>query len=188
MDYLIEIVKKIAVFYVLSTFLMNLINDEKYKKYINMFSGIVIIILVIKPIGSLLSLEGKFTELFDFNQTVQMTESLKKELKIADERMKGQLIEEFTKKAEENIKEHLAEYNVFFRDMEIEFELDENSTEFGSIKYIFLYLSKSSDASSIDIFIEDYDSSKDIVVIEIKKYISEVYKINKNNIYVNISL
>ena len=61
MDYLIEIVKKIAVFYVLSTFLMNLINDEKYKNYINMFSGIVIIILVIKPIGSLLYLEGKFT-------------------------------------------------------------------------------------------------------------------------------
>ena len=50
MEYLIEIVKKLAVFYVLSTFLMNMVNDEKYKKYISMFVGIVIIIILIAVI------------------------------------------------------------------------------------------------------------------------------------------
>jgi hypothetical protein len=39
-----------------------------------------------------------------------------------------------------------------------------------------------------DIIIGNEDSVASPVVIEIKKYISDVYKINKNNINVNISL
>ena len=182
MEYLIEIVKKLAVFYVLSTFLMNMVNDEKYKKYISMFVGIVIIIILIRPVGRLLSLDIKFCNLFDYNQTIQMSNELKNEIVLADEKMKEELLAEFNEKVKSDIDEYIRKYNVKLSDIKIEINSD------GEIISMFLYISKSFQTPSVDIILEEYNPSKDLVVIEIKKYISEVYKINKNNIYVNISI
>ena len=59
MDYLLDIIKKIACFYVFASFILNLVNDERYKKYINMFTGLIMIILVMKPVINMFSSDNQ---------------------------------------------------------------------------------------------------------------------------------
>lgn len=182
MEYILDIVKKIAVFYVIATFLLNLVNDDKYKKYIKMFSGMVIIILVIKPIGRIFSMDIRFSKLFSINNVTEMSDNLKEEIKLVNEKMRDEVISEYKNKAFSDIEDFLYKYSVKLISIDINIDQD------GSITNFYVFGSKSPSCSFLDIYIENYDSDKDIVIVELKKYIYEVYKINKNNIYVNISM
>ena len=50
MDFLYRFVKNICMFTLVITLLLNLFPDEKYKKYIKMFAGLLLIALVFNPI------------------------------------------------------------------------------------------------------------------------------------------
>lgn len=50
-------------FYVFASFILNLVNDERYKKYINMFTGLIMIILVMKPVINMFSSDNQFETL-----------------------------------------------------------------------------------------------------------------------------
>ena len=47
MEYLLDVIKKVAMFYVIAYFLLNLVNNEKYRHYIKMFVVIIMIIMLI---------------------------------------------------------------------------------------------------------------------------------------------
>ena len=53
MDNLIMTVKNICAFVLLITVVDNLLSSDVYKKYIRLFTGIVLIIMIIKPLYEL---------------------------------------------------------------------------------------------------------------------------------------
>ena len=190
MEYLLDVIKKVAMFYVIAYFLLNLVNNEKYRHYIKMFVGIIMIIMLIGPVGRIFGFDDIFLKHFSTISAQGMSDDLKVELMAAEDGMKDVILEEYYGIIEADISEQLLAYDFFLNDFDIIICTDENNENYGKITHMELGISnKKTDIVEIpDIIIGNEDSVASPVVIEIKKYISDVYKINKNNINVNISL
>ena len=190
MEYLLEIMKKVAVFYVIAYFLMNLVNNEKYRHYIKMFVGIVMIIMLISPVGKLLGFEDKFLRFFSVNNAGNMSDELREELKMAENDMKDAIVMEYSTQIEEDIRNKLLSMDAYLKDCRIKICTEEDKENFGQIIQVDLTVSnkRNQEIEIPDIIIGDDKENINPVAIEIKKYISDVFKINKDNINENISL
>ena len=98
MEYFVQWIKNIAIFYIIASLILNIIPGDKYKRYIRLFLGVVMVILLIKPIGRLTGLDGKFDELFWTGSYGAMSADLKAELAFADEERIRLITAEFEKK------------------------------------------------------------------------------------------
>ena len=59
MNIVYEWIRTIAVYLILVTVLLTLVNGKTYKKYVELVCGMVLILIVVSPITKLLSLDGK---------------------------------------------------------------------------------------------------------------------------------
>ena len=62
MDVLLGMVRNVCAFVLLTTVVNNLMQGSVYRKYIRFFVGIVMLILVINPVMSLLSMDVSFKD------------------------------------------------------------------------------------------------------------------------------
>jgi len=95
MDYLLDIIKKIACFYVFASFILNLVNDERYKKYINMFTGLIMIILVMKPVINMFSSDNQFETLLKTNESDYMSREMADKISVAGSYGRELILNEF---------------------------------------------------------------------------------------------
>ncbi len=190
MDYILDIIKKISIFYIAAYFLLNLVNDEKYRHYIKMFIGIAMIIMTMKPAAALLNLDERFENFYTYGKSEIMSDEMTEKIKAADESRKSVVLHEYYKIIEDDIADKLSEYDTYLKNFDMSIEADEDDENFGNINYIsFIIIGGREEKVNVpDIVIGENEVKTNPVVIEIKKYISDVYKINPGNIYVNISL
>ncbi len=97
-----EVVKNVAVYLILVTVLLNLVNGSSYKKYVELVCGMVLILIILMPVTSLLSLEDDF--LYNYNlssfKVKMMDEGVLKE---AEEVQQQKMKEEYEKILKERI-------------------------------------------------------------------------------------
>lgn len=176
MDYLIDIIKKIACFYVFASFILNLVNDERYKKYINMFTGLIMIILIMKPVINMFSSENHFETLLKTNEADNMSREMADKISVAGNQGRELILNEFNEALKSSLSDKFLEYGITLENAEAEVEFDRTDSDYGRI-------------TSLQITAKGFDdnNSYSVAVTELKKYISNVYKINKNNIHINIT-
>ena len=181
MEYFIKWIKNLAVFYIIASLLMHIIPGEKYRKYIRLFLGIITIVLLMKPVGTLLRLDEVYDKNFNMNYNLQMEQSLKMELEMVDMLQKQALIGEYTKVIEENIRKYVTELPADFNKADIFIGLDSDKPDFGCITGIDVYIDGPTVISSGD------NPSEELVSLEIEKYLANFYNLDKRNINVYIS-
>ncbi len=75
MEAVYEGIRNIAVYLILVTVFLNLVNGNSYKKYVELVCGMVLILIIISPITSLLALDDNFQYNFDLSSfKVEMME------------------------------------------------------------------------------------------------------------------
>lgn len=85
-------VKNIAFYLIFMTVLGNMLPDKKYEKYIKLFAGMVLILLVLKPITAGLHLDDKLAYSFGSITFQKETDDLKKQLTgMESERLSGMI-------------------------------------------------------------------------------------------------
>ena len=77
MEIIYEWIRTIAVYLILVTVLLTLVNGKTYKKYVELVGGMVLILIVVSPITKLLSLDGKMQ--YNFNLSHFKLEMLEQE-------------------------------------------------------------------------------------------------------------
>ena len=181
MEYFIQWIKKLAIFYIIASLLIHIIPGEKYQKYIRLFLGIITIVLLMKPVGMLFGMDELYDKSLNINYNIQMEQSLKMELEMVDMLQKEAIIGEYTKVIEENIKNYVIELPADFQKADIYIGLDSNKPDFGCITGIDVYINGSKNLSNRD------NPSEDLISLEIKKYLANFYNLDKRNINVYIS-
>lgn len=86
--YIYDWIKNLVFYLILMTILMQMIPDSSYKKYIRFFTGLVLILLLAKPVMGIFQLEGEFDQLFqsmEYRQNVREMERAKEEFQSAEE-------------------------------------------------------------------------------------------------------
>lgn len=65
--YLYEWMQSLAYYMVLMTAVLHVIPNKEYKKYIQFYMGLVIVLILCTPILKVLGLESSFAEIYDAN-------------------------------------------------------------------------------------------------------------------------
>lgn len=172
---LVKWIKNIAIFYIVAALVMQLIPGKEYQKYIRVFLGIITIILIVNPVSKLITKEPSLEDYLSLNYNLQMEEELRAELEIMGNLREQVILEDYIKPTQNEIEKYVNSLGAVYIDSVIQVDINEQSENFGKI---------------IKITVEaicDYTQSKELIEIEIKKYLANFYNLDIGNINVNIS-
>lgn len=99
LDYLCEWIRQIAYYMVLVTVIMQLAAGQGYRKYIRLFTGIILVLLILTPVLRLFGVQGENTELLPqggFEASVEQIEEKIREMEqdTIAEIQAGEILEE----------------------------------------------------------------------------------------------
>ncbi|GMQ57774.1 hypothetical protein AN1V17_21690 [Vallitalea sediminicola] len=202
MDWFYGFIKNIVIFLLLAKILEYLIPGGNMKKYFRLFSGIILMIIIINPIIKYNGIIEKFN-----------LDVIKNEFKINSSNTQGIdneyldvqngiTLKIYKNKIASHIKGLLDDENISIINASVEVEEDINNEEYGTIREVYLTVNseyigkKDSEIERIKIekvLIGDSNnnqtlrSSEDILLEKkIKKIIKNFYKLSSNNIHITI--
>ena len=91
MEGIYETIKSIAAYLILVTVLLNLVNGNGYKKYVELVYGMILILIVLVPLARFMSLDDSFNyqfELSDFEIKMREEGVFKEAEEIKEQKMK----------------------------------------------------------------------------------------------------
>ncbi len=196
MEYIYTWVKNIIIFLILVNILSNLVQSANYKKYTKIFTGMVLIIIVIAPISKILNLGNKLD--FNFNSELVKLDTRLSDIDFGDiENKKNELIlNEYKDEITNQIKDFALKEGLNVKSVDLKINEETSDNNYGKIENINIILTKNLSDSQIKvekvkkINIKDKTSknnnlNESISEINIKKALSDFYNISTNNI--NIS-
>ena len=131
--------KGVAVFLIFSGFLLQLLPDEKYQKYVRFVIGLVLMLLISAPLFRMGNLEENIVDRIHLFSMEQSREEFRTEIRHAEEGYRKQLEAEYQDILAEQLAELAAEegYEVLSVQAEISMKDDEN---FGAIQSLTICL------------------------------------------------
>ncbi len=198
-------VKNIIIFLVLTTIISNLLGKSNYKKYINLITGIILVLFVISPLLKLFQLEDTLDYFLSSNLLVTDAEDLNGKLIDMEEGQMSAILKEYKEEIGMQISELLEGQDLFIASITIIVEEDEKSAVFGTIKSMDIvasYIRQNTNLSSSEINKIEIDSIKigdkkestaemeeDYLTpseINVKNMLSDFYNMNPDNINISI--
>ncbi|MBA4687203.1 MAG: stage III sporulation protein AF [Candidatus Galacturonibacter soehngenii] len=182
-------IKNIAFYMILITAVMNVIPNNNYKKYINLFTGIVMIILVISPISKLLGASTRLDSNFIKNIYNQEIINLKVDAYQISDTSSSKLLEEYKNEISNQIEEIVNKEGYFVVKSKIVMNEDRESDNYGNLEGIEVVLSTQEKKNQkilvdkIQIGQKQFENPEEISV---KNVIDDFYNVGLDNINVSI--
>ena len=126
-------VKNIVIFLVLTTIITNLLGKSSYKKYINLITGIILVIMVISPLLKLFQLDKTMDYYFTTNSLLAEAEDMNVRLMDAQEGQMTAILKEYKEQIGKQVGNLLDEQDLYLADIEVIIDEDENSSTFGKL-------------------------------------------------------
>lgn len=108
MEYLAQWLKSIVVYFLLVTVVMQILPNETWQKYLKVFIGMILMILILQPVTRFFNLDENLAVSFEKAVSALSEEELKNNLLMEEEAVYAGLTKEYTeqmrKKAEELVK------------------------------------------------------------------------------------
>ena len=155
MEWLYDWVWNLVIYFILLTALTGVLPRENYKKYIRLFTGAFMILIMLNPLMKLGNLDGEMEMFFRKNSFEQE----RRELKSSMEGMQD-VGQEYVMKHYKNVLsrqiENLAEENgVAVDDVEILLEEDMSSNDYGKLLYLKME-AKGADADFVSKIVTEF--------------------------------
>ncbi|WMJ87647.1 stage III sporulation protein AF [Anaerocolumna sp. MB42-C2] len=198
-------VKNIVIFLVLTTIVTNLLGKSSYKKYVNLITGIVLVILVISPLLKLFQLDKTMDYYFTTNSLLAEAEDMNDKLADAEDNQMSAILKEYKEQIGKQVSNLLEGENLYLTDIQVKVDEDENNSTFGNLLSLNItagYIRKETKKNSVNIDkvdIEDIkigekkekdeDKEKKLLTpseINIKNLLSDFYNMNPDNINISI--
>lgn len=153
MEQIYSLVRNIVVYLILVTIIMNLIGKNSYRKYVSIFTGMVLILIVAKPILGLFHLSDTFNYYFKNNLYMVEAKDMGDELQTSDEAGKQAILSEYQNIVKNQVETVLNRYQLYSSSIQTELNTDESSAEYGMVNTItivaaFTHSNQSEDRSN----------------------------------------
>lgn len=139
MELLYGTVKSIVVYFILSTVIMNLLGKSEFKKYVGIFMGMLLILIVIQPFLKLSKLDTQMDYYFQMNE-IKTNKKLEEQFDQAQEKQDKSIIEQYEQTIREQTKWILSPYEFQIQRFQLEMEEDIDEENFGEIYNISVSL------------------------------------------------
>lgn len=141
MEYLVSIVKQLFYISILSVMLVNLVPQEKYQKMIKTVCGLLLVIIMIRPILQFTDTEKVFLNIYhSITQSMDLAE-MKNGGKILQTTQDDVVVQEYEEQIEENIDSMILSQGLYPAETTVHICEDENSSKYGCIESILLIVS-----------------------------------------------
>ena len=197
-------VKSIVFFLVLISVINNLLGSSSYKKYINLISGMILIILVVSPLLRVFDIDEKIDYYFEKNTFMADSQDINNDLIKIKQSQMSSIIEEYKKEIKSNAARLLEKEGLYISSFNVKINEDENSRSFGTIEKIdivaaYTYKEESNLLESIDkveidrieIGQKNQEENNDNIKLSeteiyIKNLLSDFYNVDFDNINISI--
>ncbi len=198
-------VKSIIIFMVLTSIISNLLGKSSYKKYINLITGIILVILVISPLLKLFQMDKTLDYYFTTNTLLAEAQDLDSQLKDMENGQKEAIFKEYKEQVKLQVAKILEEDKIQIYSIEVTIDEDDSSSNYGNIKSITVlgsHVAKENNSKAainidsikidnikIDKGDEEPGKEKNYLSpeeINVKNRLSDFYNINKDNINISI--
>lgn len=210
MHYIYSWVKDIVIFMVLISVVTNLLGKSSYKKYLNLISGIILVILVISPFLKVFQLNNTLDYYFTTNSLVaEAGDNLDMEEKFSktEAKQRDAIFIQVKDKIENKVKELLEGENIAVSSVKVTLDENAESGNYGNLTKLDIKgvygekteNKKEKEAVTIDqIVIDNINIKKDKenkevnknilspVEINAKKVLSDFYNLKADNINISI--
>lgn len=133
-------IRNIVYYLIFVTMITNLLPAGKYEKYLRLFSGCVLILLVIQPVTGSLRLEEQITALFHSFSFENDAGELSAQMGEMESRRMKVLIRQYEETAAEDIARMAAMEGMEAEKVSVEIEGDSGNPEFGRVKSVTVFL------------------------------------------------
>lgn len=197
-------VKNIVIYLLIVSIIMNLIGKSDYKKYINVFTGLLLLVIIITPIVNFISNENSLEQYFNaYVNKVELGIDLET-IDVNENRKEEVILTTYKENVKKQISSLVQANGVYLKKCEIILDDKEN---FGVIKEIFCVI-QYDEINDNDIFIEEVEHVNvviDTTIEEIEQYefsknaekyneltqklkniIANFYAISSDNIYITV--
>lgn len=205
LDLIYDWIKNIIIFLVLTTIITNLLGKSAYKKYINLITGIILLILVISPLFKLFQLEDSLDYFFSANYLLAETKEINVKFDDMEDKQTQTIIIEYKEKIKEQIEVILESEDLYIKSIAITIDEAYDSLTYGQIKTLDIItsyvrvkaLEESKKIDKINIGKikigenneSDQTNVREILTpseINVKKRLSDFYNMNPDNINISI--
>ncbi|NLJ96151.1 MAG: stage III sporulation protein AF [Clostridiales bacterium] len=195
MSEIYEWVRKIVIYLILNTIIMNLLGNSSYKKYVSLVSGMILLLIVLSPFLKLLKIDSILD--YYLNANIYKTEAndFERELRLMEEKQRETVFTDYKDKIRRQVEELILEEGLFIYEFDLVMNLDEESESFGEISAMNINAGYEENLGvpvhkiSIDKIIISTKSKESIPnpeEIHIKNKLSDFYNMKQDNINISI--
>ncbi len=143
-------IKNIVIYMILNTIIMNLLGNSRYKKYVSIVSGLILVMIVITPLLKILHLDDELdynirskefaVEAADFKNSLSLMEKSKIDL----------IFKDYKEKMQSQVEEIAWSQELYLVTCNIDLDNDPDSEGFGEIISMDLVLSEKLISEGVD--------------------------------------
>lgn len=141
LEFLYGWVRNIIMFIVLTTIITNLLGKSSYKKYVNLITGLILLLIVINPLIELLRIDDKLDYFFSTNNLLAATKEKELIFEEIDIGKSASILQEYKDKIAEQVSTILEKENLYPSYTNIVVDEDSSSLTYGEIKSIHIIAS-----------------------------------------------
>lgn len=205
LDLIYDWIKNIIIFLVLTTIITNLLGKSAYKKYVNLITGIILLILVVSPLFKLFDLEDSLDYFFSTNYLLAESKDINIKFDDMEDNKKEAIFLEYKEKIKAQIGTILESEDLYIKSIALTIDEEDDSKTYGQIKELditasYVRVKALDDSKKIDkinigkIKIGENNESDQTKVreiltpseINVKKRLSDFYNMNPDNINISI--
>ena len=126
----------LVVYFILVTAVTSVLPGEQYRKYIRLFTGVMMILVMADPLLQLLRLDESLLSSFEEYSVRQEKEELREEMEAMEGVAESYVMEHYRRQLEFSIRQTGAQYGAVLEVEELLLEEDLESPDYGRILYL----------------------------------------------------
>lgn len=163
MEVLKDLVRNILTYYIILSVLMAMIGKSSYKKYIEMFSGLVMIIIILNPLIKLFGAQDTLDMNLQKNQLYEVTQAESDDVMVAELKQRDAVLKQYKDTIAKQIDTVMKNYDYSATNVEVTIDEEVDSETFGQVKNISVCCQKGTEEES-----EEASVTQEIAIPEIK--------------------
>lgn len=148
MTFLYDWVKNLAVFLIFISIIRNLLPKSHYEKYVKLFTGMLVILLVLQPLSGFLGVQDRIDTLFSLDLYSQEMDEMKEDFVQAGSGYENALLEEYEDQIKKQVTLLLKEEGVQVSQIDFYVCMEEGADEYGNISRMEVYLGEEEEKNS----------------------------------------
>lgn len=145
MDFLYGWIKSIAIYMILISVVKNLLPKSQFEKYLRLFTGLLVIILVIEPFTQWMNLQDSMDDLFSLDAYKQEMNQLQADFSQLGDKYEERVLGSYERQVKEQIELLLKEEDQRVRKVEFFVCMEEGAEDYGQLTRIDIYLENESE-------------------------------------------